>query len=252
MSTTGRVKGVFCLLPFDYLRHFAAFGLYLQEYHQLSPIQKDMLMEWYLNPWHSPIKSESIASPIDLLVEIQNQPSTGILQFSNCSTPASATDMSVLLRNNVLCIALCRVLTNNALVVTDDFVDDDIDRARRENYDFIYDSSRYASSLFHAMIITTSDTISSGEYCFINPEQVLPEFFIFARYDSSYAEEANIGIEVKSNSRSDQTQSDRREVLAKKQAVIAKVHDLLKSAVTKLSEKLMEEFQAISLKVESK
>jgi hypothetical protein len=130
------------LLPFDYLRHFAAFGLYLQEYSNLLPAKKDVLVDWYVNPWHGHIISESTASPIDLIEEIRNQAARGILKFSNCSTAASTKEINLIQKNNVLCIALCRVLINNAMVVTDDIVDEDVDRARAENYDVVYSSGR--------------------------------------------------------------------------------------------------------------
>jgi hypothetical protein len=55
-----------------------------------------------------------------------------------------------------------------------------------------------------------------------------------------------------SDSKIDASKPDRREVLARKQAVIAKVHDLLKSSVTRLSEKLMEEFHDLDRNAESK
>lgn len=142
-SKQGPIKGLFCCIPFDFVNHFCAYGLFIQNNGCKSIYEHD-LSSWYFNPWQD--KATCLRNPTmaqDLLQEIKvSTTNNGMLLFSKYSSSVSLDFLTSMTKDNFGCVGLCRVFISNLKVFNRSINDSDIKQAIQDKNDSLFDSVR--------------------------------------------------------------------------------------------------------------
>lgn len=173
------MKGLFCCMPIDSIYRFTAYGLREQALPEIVPDYPadPAIRDCFRTPWIfcnqdtplAPIPSElrqALHNAGLATRNIQAAPSQRpVLRFSKYSTLSTMLSYSEPQLRQGLCLALCRVLIVRVKTIPTFIEDFDISSAFQQGYDAVY------SSL-------------SEEYALLQPQYVLPEFFIHADFTS--------------------------------------------------------------------
>jgi hypothetical protein len=211
-SAGAKMKGLFCCMPIQNIYRFSVFGLQEQLLPSPNPSslkqreeqlqeQQHILQEYFSIPWFLSNKTPLAPIPLNVatffkehgsalqtILQHQQSPllSKPLLRFSKYSTVSTLLHFNDQQLQSGLSLALCRVLIVRLKTITNKFIEDiDIQQAIQQGYDAIYSSLRY-------VIIYSISTIyfilnyysSSEEYALLNPQHVLPEFFIHSDFTS--------------------------------------------------------------------
>lgn len=174
------MKGLFCCMPIDQLYRFAVHGLREQALPSKIPDYgaDPALKECFRTPWIFCNKEQPLAPiPSELRTTLHEAgfasrclraataSTRPVLRFSKYSTLSTMMSYSEPQLQQGLCLALCRVMIVRVKTINTFIEDLDISAAFQQGYDAIY------SSL-------------SEEYALLQPQYVLPEFFIHANFTS--------------------------------------------------------------------